>query len=622
MMDTLQPAPAAPDILSVEVPLGARVMVFADVRLRAATTPATAEACRELIQAIEAWSGPGVLICNGGLFDDLPPEEPAPSPDASADAAVGLPAGDLATPPAGGRLGADPCQVADILAAHPRFVECVQAFSAGPGRRFVVLPGFRDPELAWSGPLRAALRERLGAEVALAVDLDIDTAAGGRQVRVEPGTAYDELAARRDPRNAGEIPLGWHLRARAAQRVAAAGPDSWMCGLDSLDDPASFPRFLGSRLAYRKLGRRAWLLLLLVVPALALRVPFDVVDRAHQGLSGASRLEVTAGLTLLELVVFVLLIVVAVRQAWNALAEAAPGRDQRDGNAAPRAAARQFITAGRVGLVTAHTGAPELAPLADGFYANTGGAGDALREVPTRLRALGLPAVFLATRQVGWLELEAGNELHARLVHGGRELPGATWLERLAAQSGPRLPRRPAPAGLPRYPASPRPAPGGHPVAPPPGLAVAVVAAFPHGEPWPPVVTRGRQRAWVRRLAALFVAAAGFISLISALSEPIKDRLAAVRGVVPIAVPEAATALTALGGLALLLVARGVRRGQRRAWVVCEALLLLVAVLHLVKGVDVEETVVSLAAAGYLWVNRRAFAAASDLPRCGAGCSR
>jgi len=540
-------------------------MIFADLHLSAATTPGCAEACDELIRAIDAWSGPGVLVCNGGLFDGA-------------------------------------CDVDDVLAAHPRFAASLAAFAAGPARRLIVLPGFRDPELAWSADLRGALWRRVGAEIALSVDLEVVTAAGVSRVRVDPGARYDPMAVRHYPTNPAEVPLATHLRNQAAARVptgaATAKRERWLAGIDELDDPGAVPRFIASRLVYRKLAKRAWLILLLAIPALALRIPLALLDRAKSGISDASRLELGAALTLLELVVLVVLAAVAVHQTWTALASITPSRDSEDANATPRSAARALVGTGYRGLISSHTSHPELTTLADGFYCNTGGTGATVTEVRSRLRSLGLPSVFIAARQVGWVELEAGNELHARLIYGRRSVGDATWLERIAA--------------------------GGDATAPAQGaktLHLDVVAVFPHGESWPPPVSSGRQRAWIRRLAATGVAAAGFLSLISALSEPFRDRLNVVRDVVPIVVPEAATALTALGALALLLLARGIRRGQRRAWAICLGLLLAIAVLHLVKGVNFEESLVALAAAAFLWINRQSFAAASDFPPIRRGLS-
>src|SRR5207302_5186743 len=53
------------------------------------------------------------------------------------------------------------------------------------------------------------------------------------------------------------------------------------------------------------------------------------------------------------------------------------------------------------------------------------------------------------------------------------------------------------------------------------------------------------------------------------------------------------------------------------AWLVALGLLLGSVVLHLAKGVDVEEVAVAAAVAGYLLVHRRAFRVASDT-----GCAR
>src|SRR5213078_3943181 len=78
---------------------------------------------------------------------------------------------------------------------------------------------------------------------------------------------------------------------------------------------------------------------------------------------------------------------------------------------------------------------------------------------------------------------------------------------------------------------------------------------------------------------------------------------------VPLAVPQAATALVTLAGLGLLALSWGVRRGQRDAWRVALALLTGSVVLHLVKGADVEEAVAGAVVASYLVVHRAAFSA-------------
>src|SRR5207302_992577 len=100
----------------------------------------------------------------------------------------------------------------------------------------------------------------------------------------------------------------------------------------------------------------------------------------------------------------------------------------------------------------------------------------------------------------------------------------------------------------------------------------------------------------------------------SALSPPLRDRLTFVREFVPVAVPQAAAALVAVAGLALLLLARGVRRGQRQAWRLSVALLVASIVGNVVKGLDVEEAVAALAVAFYLLAHRAAFTGRADRP--------
>lgn len=113
----------------------------------------------------------------------------------------------------------------------------------------------------------------------------------------------------------------------------------------------------------------------------------------------------------------------------------------------------------------------------------------------------------------------------------------------------------------------------------------------------------------VRRVSAALVALAGLLDLASAITPPLRERLHVLLAVVPLAVPQAATSLVALAGVALLVLGRGVRAGQRRAWAAAVALLLGSAVLHLLKGADVEETVVALGLAAWLFHVRGSFSA-------------
>jgi lysylphosphatidylglycerol synthetase-like protein (DUF2156 family) len=108
----------------------------------------------------------------------------------------------------------------------------------------------------------------------------------------------------------------------------------------------------------------------------------------------------------------------------------------------------------------------------------------------------------------------------------------------------------------------------------------------------------------------LVVAVAGLIDIISAVTAPIRSRAHALHELLPLVVPQTATVLVAVAGVVLLLLARSLRLGKRRAWVLALALLAGSAVLHLIKGIDVEEAVSVVLAAGYLVHHRAAFPAA------------
>ena len=118
----------------------------------------------------------------------------------------------------------------------------------------------------------------------------------------------------------------------------------------------------------------------------------------------------------------------------------------------------------------------------------------------------------------------------------------------------------------------------------------------------------------VRRISAGILLVAGLVDMISAVTPPLRDRIDFIRRVFPLAVPELATALVALAGLALLLLSRGVRKGHRLAWAVSVVILIGSAVLHLLKAGDIEEGLVAAGAAVYLGGNWRAFRTGGDRP--------
>jgi len=122
-----------------------------------------------------------------------------------------------------------------------------------------------------------------------------------------------------------------------------------------------------------------------------------------------------------------------------------------------------------------------------------------------------------------------------------------------------------------------------------------------------------RDRA-TRSRASVAIAVVGIINIVSAAMPPLRERLSLVLHLVPLAVPQIASALLGLSGLALLALAWGVRKGQRQAWTVSVVILIGSAVLHLVKGVELTESLLPLLILGYLISGRHAFQTSVDLP--------
>ncbi|MCU1346854.1 MAG: hypothetical protein JWL70_3120, partial [Acidimicrobiia bacterium] len=478
----------------------------------------------ELSLAIEAWEGGGLVVLAGKLFD----------------------------------AGVGKFSPAAALAAHPRLTSTLARFASGEGRAVFWLPG--AAELA-AGELEGLRREFTtaipGAVVTPSVRLAIETGLGERLVLVEPDGPG----------------------ARSATSVSAEPRPEWLSGLDLLEDPGSLPRFVSSRLLYRQVGRRLWLLLLPFVLAVLIKLPlsFALHGRLDRSLGAWSdRLGLIAVTTAIDLVLVAILVFFIVTRGWQLVVgprSAGTGR-----NDASRAKARSFVADGGVGLIAGCSQAAELANFSTGFFACPGMCGEAVTERPARGR---LPPVFIPERVLSWVEMDAGAELRLRLMHGRVDAPGASLLEHLAAQ--------PSDATRP-----------------------AVVASFPEGESWPRVEPPSRRTAQVRRRASAAIALGGVVNLAAALTPPLEDRLSWLLDWVPLGVPEAATIAIAVAGLGLIFLARGVRRGQTNAWRIALALLSGSVVLHLLAGADLEEALVAAAIGAYLLVHRRHFRAPTE----------
>ena len=96
--------------VAVELPLGGRLVVAANLRLGRAETAATEAAVSELVELLDGWDGTGVFVIAGGLLDDT-------------DEKVTL---------------------AAARSAYPRLTGALDSFAAHEGRQVFVLPQDAD----------------------------------------------------------------------------------------------------------------------------------------------------------------------------------------------------------------------------------------------------------------------------------------------------------------------------------------------------------------------------------------------------------------------------------------------------------------------------------------------
>jgi lysyl-tRNA synthetase class 2 len=119
---------------------------------------------------------------------------------------------------------------------------------------------------------------------------------------------------------------------------------------------------------------------------------------------------------------------------------------------------------------------------------------------------------------------------------------------------------------------------------------------------------------WVPRLVAFAAWAAGIVTVVSAVLPAERGRLNLIEDWLGSTTVHVATGSAAAAGVALILLAGGLRRRQRNAWVASMVLAAFSTVTHLAKGLDVEEASLSFGLLLLLIGSRGHFRAAGRTP--------
>jgi UDP-2,3-diacylglucosamine pyrophosphatase LpxH len=285
-----------------------------------------------------------------------------------------------------------------------------------------------------------------GARLCLAADLILHD---GRKVRVEHGHQLDPYNCFHDPRNALDTPLGHHIVREVVPKIEWLG-QGWVDGAHEMADPTDFPSFIGSRLVYRKFGRRLWWLIAIPLAILILvRVPVITSIRTRYPDTDVwvHRGEILGYGAIADLVMLAVVVAILARRAWVSVSALALERRGYDQNHAARQRAADLVADGYHGFISGHTHHPELAATASGFYANSGSCTSVVEGIGGRF---GLPPAYVRNQQICWVELDGET---AELVSARVELPGATRMERFVARG--RNPHSDAPVCVASWPAGP-----------------------------------------------------------------------------------------------------------------------------------------------------------------------
>ncbi len=403
-----QSRPRIPDIVDVDVAAGTMVLITSDLHFAAERTEASAWAETHVSQRLEDLEGPGVLILAGDVFELW--------------------------------AGTDP-DAAKAMESHPRFAQAVRDVAAHPQRRVFAMPGNHDGKLGWD-PAASAFVEGMGAELTFAIDLVFARPNGPDRVHVEHGHRWDPANVFQDPRDPHDTPLGQHIVQEILPDLASRDASGVFAGVESLEDPRTFPSFVASRVLYRRMLKETRWLLVPLILAIGIHYGIALLDTPAK-LHLRARDFVVLDLAVVSLaLVTAVVIMIAGRHAWKSATEtgavAKRGKAQND-NA--RTAAEGFVHRGYRGMVSGHTHHPELTDFGGAFYANSGSGTRIVEQVPAYLD---LPHVYEERLQLSWVELTASETgWRAALVVGGRPKAG-TFLERLASPKSSLRPHDPA----------------------------------------------------------------------------------------------------------------------------------------------------------------------------------
>jgi len=456
------------------------------------------------------------------------------------------------------------------LAQLSEFSSAIRAFTQIPGRRFLLIPGAHDSAIATSELAQSSL-ESLGIEISSDLIFQVASANGVRDLAVVAGKG-------------------------TVRQVEPTIAEAHL-----LEDPLANSRFATSQVLYHRLRAWIWIpliLLLLIDFYSTITAVLAHFTHHHFKVRHLHPRTFVANMILnLSLLIGseALLAGVAswlVRQRFDRdlrlrrVPELCEPLSITQVNGVDAVEfARSLVEAGGMGAIIGGTARPALAYLDHGVCVATG---PTRRVIVERWGRFGLPRLFSNTERFSMVEVEATAEIHLRLI--GRDTPeeATNFIERLLR---------------------------GAVLQPSPPTTQATIGSWPTGAPFPLAFNRlkeQRSRRRARRIAAGLILFQGVINVAISVAPPLRSRLHLVLNVLPLGAAQSAAAFTAVAGFVMIMIARGIRRGQRRAWYLAVTLLAVTIGTHFARGGSVAASGFALVIMTFLIVRRQHFQASAD----------
>ena len=539
--------------LTLPIPYGRHVYVVSDLAL-SPTTDESSRPVRELVDLLGNIDDPAVVVVAGNLLH----------PDPTSDLSKFIDA---------------------TLSALPTLTSAIEEFTGTESHQLIVLPGNDDHELSHALAPQAKL-EALGITLARDLLLQVTTLDGTHDLVVAAGTSTVDRS-----------------RADASDQDDA----------DRLEDPTALPRFVASRVLYRRLSGWVWF------PVLAMAV-FDLSNtftrilnhfthrhlHVHTLHTGSFWKNVLLNLLLIAATEAVVVVAAGliVRQRFD-----------REARKASAPTLSEPLSLTRVNGVDATEFARLVAERWWRWCGRRWRAASGPR-LPRSVRVRGAGTFANGHRRAPWSP-RASPRLHFRGAtrHRGdrsrEHHPGATHCRSVVTTS------RHVVGTFDRR------------------SRAAAFAQREDQDHWfvaqrqyvPGLLSRlqeQRRQRTVRRWAAGLIFFVGLINVGVSVSIPLHSRLHHVLQLLPLGVAQSADAVTAVAGMGMIMMARGLRRGQRRAWFIVVVILSITIVAHVARAGTVFASLLAAVLLGLLITQRQYFQGTSDrssvrsaLPRLG-----